>query len=216
MPFYIPDVPDKKSCIGNTLSSIQISLTALDTNLKTISSQVSFVSSSLVTTSATLTSHVNFLSSSMISTSANIMTHVNYVSSQLNSASATLALEIDAVQTHVNYVSANVIADYVRQGTINQGSDGSINWDALTQGHNAKVILLRNGNLNNPTGMSAGDTANLVLQIGGTAGVSVTAFGNNYLFGNGISALTTTASAYNLMSLYYDGSKFLSNIVSFS
>jgi hypothetical protein len=55
----------------------------------------------------------------------------------------------------------------------------------------------------------------LIVAIGGTAGVYLSSFGSSWKFYQNLSALDVTAYAKNIISYYYDGSKLLSNIISY-
>jgi hypothetical protein len=162
-------------------------------SLSTINMDLSSLDNKLYELSAFAVNSVNFLSSSIGSVSSNLQTQINFISSELNS----------------------VISDYTQQGIIYQNSNGSITWDVDTHGHNAKVTLTANGDLNNILNCSASDTGNLVIQLSSTAGLSITGWGSNFLFANGVSSMSTGASAYNLLSFYYDGNKFLSSLATF-
>lgn len=193
MPYYIPNLVSKTTCIGNTLSTFNTSFSNLDTRLFQLSAysvnSVNFLSSTMISVSSVLNSRVNFLSSTMIS-----------VSGELNN--------------RINYVSANVVNDYIRQGVLTNNS-GQINWNFNTVGTNAKIDLFSNARLNNPTGLSAGQTGNLIIEIG-TVNRTISSFGNLWTFASLASTLTTTVSAKNVISYYYDGEHLLSSLISFS
>ena len=165
----------------------------LGNSLSTFNIDLSSLDNKLYELSAFTVNSVNVLSSSIGSVSSNLQTQINFVSAELN----------------------NVIQEYTQQGIIYQNSNGSITWNVGTHGHNAKVTLTANGNLNNILNCSAGDTGNLAIQLSSTAGLSITGWGSNFLFSNSVSSMSTGASAYNLLSFYYDGNKFLSSLATF-
>lgn len=199
--YYIPRIISSTECIGNSLSTMNINFSALDTKLQELS--VYTVNS------------VNFLSSTMISVSGNLQTQINFLSSTMQTVSGNLSTNIDFLSSTIQTVSANVVDDYNRQGILYQQSDGQITWDVSLVGHNAKVILSANGTLNNILNVSAGETGNLVVQISGVAAPALTGWGSNFLFSGGLSSMSTGASAYNLLSFYYDGEKYLTTLKNF-
>jgi hypothetical protein len=221
MPYYIPNIVSKNTCIGNTLSTFNISFTSLDTKLYelytyTVNS-VNFLSSTMISVSSVLNSRVNFLSSSMISVSGELNNRINFLSSSMISVSGNLTTLINTASsdlgTQINYVSANVVNDYITQGVLTNVA-GQINWNFSTVGNNAKLDLFSNARLNNPTGLLAGQTGNLIVEIG-TAARSITSFGNLWTFVSLASTLTTTLSAKNVISYYYDGEQLLSSLIKF-
>ena len=192
MPYYIPDLVSKTTCIGNTLSTFNTSFSNLDTRLYQLSTysvnSVNFLSSTMISVSSVLNSRINFLSSTMISVSSDL-------------------------KTQINYVSANVVNDYITQGVLTN-NNGQIDWNFSTVGNNAKIDLFSSARLNNPTGLLSGQTGNLVVEIG-TANRSITSFGNLWTFVGGLSTLTTTLNAKNVISYYYDGENLLSSLMRF-
>ena len=221
MPYYIPDYVSKTTCIGNTLSTFNTSFSNLDTRLFQLSTytvnSVNFLSSTMISVSSVLDSRINFLSSSMISVSSELNNRINFLSSSMISVSGNLTTLIDTassnLRTQINYISANAVNNYITQGVLTNVA-GQINWNFTTVGTNAKLDLFSNARLNNPTGLSAGQTGNLIVDIG-TSARSITSFGNLWTFGSVSSAFTTTLSAKNLISYYYDGEQLLSNLVKF-
>ena len=117
------------------------------------------------------------------------------------------------LRTQINYISANAVNNYITQGVLTNVA-GQINWNFATVGTNAKLDLFSDARLNNPTGLLAGQRGNLMVEIG-TVSRSITSFGNLWTFGSVSSAFTTTLSAKNLISYYYDGEQLLSNLVKF-
>jgi len=239
MPYYIPDYVSKTTCIGNTLSTFNTSFSNLDTRLFQLStytvnsinflsstmisvssvldSRINFLSSTMISVSSVLNNRINFLSSSMISVSSELNNRINFLSSSMISVSGNLTTLIDTassnLRTQINYISANAVNNYITQGVLTNVA-GQINWNFATVGTNAKLDLFSNARLNNPTGLLAGQTGNLIVDIG-TSARSITSFGNLWTFGSVSSAFTTTLSAKNLISYYYDGEQLLSNLVKF-
>jgi hypothetical protein len=215
MPYYIPDLVSKTTCIGNTLSTFNTSFSNLDTRLFQLSTytvnSVNFLSSTMISVSSVLNSRINFLSSAMISVSSDLRTQINTTSSDLRTQINTTSSDL---KTQINYISANVVEDYITQGVLNPVGD-QVNWNFSTVGNNAKINLSSDVRLNNPTGLLTGQTGNLIVQID-TINSSITSFGNLWLFGGGFSSLEVTLSAKNIISYYYDGEYLLSNLISFT
>jgi hypothetical protein len=67
--------------------------------------------------------------------------------------------------------------------------------------------------LNNPTGLIAGQTGNLIVHIG-IENNSITAYGDKWTFAGSTSTLDITLSAKNIISYYYDGEQLLSFVLS--
>jgi len=213
----------------NFLSSTMISVSSvLDSRINFLSStmisvsselnnRINFLSSSMISVSSELNNRINFLSSSMISVSSDLNNKINFLSSSIISVSGNLTTLIDTtssnLRTQINYISANAVNNYITQGVLTNVA-GQINWNFATVGTNAKLDLFSNARLNNPTGLLAGQTGNLIVDIG-TSARSITSFGNLWTFGSVSSAFTTTLSAKNLISYYYDGEQLLSNLVKF-
>ena len=221
MPYYIPDLVSKTTCIGNTLSTFNVSFSTLDTKLYELSTytvnSVNFLSSTMISVSSVLNSRIDFLSSAMISVSSDLRTQILNTSSetltQLNYVSSFLGTEDSFLSSSIDYVSANVVNDYISQGVLTNNS-GIIDWDFSTIGNNAKLELFSDAVLNNPTGVLAGQTGNMVIEIG-TVNSTITAFGNLWTFVGQASTLEVSLSAKNIISYYYDGEQLLSNLISF-
>ena len=157
MPFYIPALVSKFECIGNTLSTFNISFSNLDTNLYNLSNytvnSVNFLSSTMVSVSSTLKSNINFLSSTMVSVSSTLRNDINFLSSTMVSVSSTLRNDINFLSSSIAFVSATVISDYVKQGTLQCPPEGqTVSWNVLTNGRNTSMNLTANVRMNNPTG----------------------------------------------------------------
>jgi len=217
MPYYIPATVSKNTCIGNTLSTFNISFTSLDKRLYELSTYIDFLSSTVISVSSVLDSRINFLSSTMISISGELNNRINFLSSSMISVSGDLRTQINTtssdLKTQINYISANAVNNYINQGVLTN-IDSQINWNFSTVGTNAKIDLFSNARLNNPTGLLAGQTGNLIVEIG-TAGRTLTSFGNLWTFVSLASTLTTTLSAKNVISYYYDGEQLLSSLIRF-
>jgi len=222
MYYYIPDSPDKTTCIGNTLSTFNISFSSLDSNLYELSTysvnSVNYLSSTMVSVSSTLDSRINYLSSTMVSVSSQIQTNIlntsSFLFSELGAVSSFIEAETDYLSSQVQFVSSNVINNYIRQGIVYNIS-GVVDWDFSANGNNATLILSSNVTLNNPTNLSAGQTGNLVVKIS-TDGASITSYGNLWTFSNYTSAMVSTLSSKNVISYYYDGEQILGNILTFN
>jgi hypothetical protein len=219
MPYYIPDLVSKTTCIGNTLSTFNISFSNLDTRLYQLSTytvnSVNFLSSTMISVSSVLNNRINFLSSAIISVSSDLRTQIFNTSSetltQLNYVSSFLRTEDVFLSSSINYVSANVVDDYISQGVLTNNS-GIINWDFSTVGNNAKIWLSSDAHLNNPTGLIAGQTGNLIVKID-VLNATLTSFGNLWTFTGAFSSLNNALSAKNILSYYYDGEEIISNLI---
>lgn len=188
MPYYYTQTPTvKTTCIGNALSSFNYNFSSLDNNMYELSNYT--------------TNSVNYLSSSIISVSANLT----------NQISGTSALLFN----HINYLSANTVNNYIAQGVLyTPTGGGTVNWNFTTVGTNAKMYLTGNVILANPTGLFAGQSGNLVVELSTTNGYKISAFGDKWKFANSLSSMNTAASAVNLIRYYYDGKSLLSTMLS--
>lgn len=221
MPYYIPDLVSKTTCIGNTLSTFNISFSTLDTKLYELSTytvnSVNFLSSTMISVSSILNSRVNFLSSTMIAISSDLRTQIFNTSSsiinQLNYASGFSNTQEQFLSSSVDYVSANVINNYISQGFLSN-NNGQIDWNFTTVGNNAFIELSSSASLNNPTGVLAGQSGNLLLKIM-TDGSTLTSFGDKWTFVEGNSSIYALSGFKNLISYYYDGESLLSNVIYF-
>jgi hypothetical protein len=221
MPYYIPDLVSKTTCIGNTLSTFNVSFSTLDTKLYELSTytvnSVNYLSSTMISVSSVLNSRINFLSSAMISVSSDLRTQIFTTSSslvnQINLASSFSTTQEQFLSSSVDFVSANVVNDYITQGVLTN-NNGQIDWNFSTVGNNASIELSSSASLNNPTGLLAGQSGNLLLKIM-TDGSTLTGFGDKWTFVEGNSALFALSGIKNLLSYYYDGEDLLSNIIYF-
>lgn len=225
MPYYIPDLVSKTTCIGNTLSTFNTSFSNLDTRLYQLSTytvnSVNFLSSTMISVSSVLNSRINFLSSAMISVSSDLRTQIfNTSSSIINQLNATSSFTINYLNTQdaflsssVDYVSANVVNDYITQGVLTPVG-GQVDWNFTTVGNNAKLNLNSDVRLNNPTGLLNGQTGNLIVEID-TINSTITSFGTLWTFAGLASTLNVNVGAKNVISYYYDGEQLLSSLISF-
>ena len=189
MPYnYIPELVSKYECIGNSLSTFNISLTALDDNLGELSTYT--------------VESVNFLSATMISVSSELYTIIETTSSNLYTLMDTTSSNL---LTEIYDVSSNVINDYITPGVLTQAVNGTIDWDVNLIGVNARLNVDRNGTLNNPTNLQDGQSGNLTVSA---TVYSLTGFGDKWIFSNGTSAIGATdiyGEGLNLIRYVYMG-----------
>lgn len=209
MPTYFPNIIDGNSCIGNTLSTLNIALTSLDTNLHNLSTyavnSINYLSASISSLSALVKTEINFLSATIQSVSATLQTEVNYLSTNVQNVSGNL-------QTQINYLSSHYISNYYTQGTIYQLSNGQINWNMGTVGINATVTITANGILNNPTNLLfAGQEGNLMIVQSPTTGLPISGYGNLWNFNNYTSSVNLSVNGRTRIHYYYDGNHLLAN-----
>ena len=216
MLYYVPATVDKSTCIGNSLSTINIGFSSLDNNLQGLSawtvSSINFLSATMISVSSTLQNEIQFLSSTMISVSSTLQTEINYLSSNIVSVSANLQGQINTINTEINYLSANIVNSPY---TIYHEPSGGITWDIARTGRNANLTLSSNCYMRNPLNMVAGQQGNISIISSGTSAYSITAFGNNWLFANNASAMKAVPNARNLIKYYYDGAAVLSQMIQF-
>ena len=215
MLYYVPSTVDKSTCIGNSLSTINIGFSSLDNSLQGLSawtvSSVNFLSATMISVSATLQSEINFLSSTMISVSSTLQSEVNYLSATVVSVSANLQGQVDTINSEINYLSANIVNNPY---TIYHEPSGGITWDIGATGRNANLTLSSNCYMRNPLNMVAGQQGNISIHSSGTSGYSITAFAANWIF-SGSRSMNVSPSARNLIRYYYDGSVILSQMLQF-
>ncbi len=214
MPYYIPDLVSKTTCIGNTLSTFNTSFSNLDTRLFQLSTytvnSVNFLSSTMISVSSVLNSRINFLSSAMISVSSNLL-------NQISSTSSFIMTELGSLNNDIQFVSSNLIPFYVSQGSVPCPSAGGIvTWNTVDTGNNVIIPLTANVRMGNLNGLSAGQTGNIVVAISATGGVSITSYDTSWVFTNNLSSMTTTLSSRNMISYYFDGTYMLSNLTKFT
>lgn len=66
--------------------------------------------------------------------------------------------------------------------------------------------------LNLPTGMSAGSNLTLIITQDGTGSRALTP-NASYLFANGINTLSSVAGSIDIITIYYDGSRYLASLI---
>lgn len=224
--YYIPDSVPKTTCIGNTLSTFNISFSTLDTKLYTLSTysvnSVNYLSSTMVSVSSTLNSRVNFLSSTMVSVSSDLRTQLLATSSDLFTriqvASSDLGTQIFTTSSEllntVQSMSADLIFLSTTQGNLvcpNEGEE--FVWNTVVDGVNGYLELSANIRIGNPIGLYAGQTGSLIVQGSDVGGHDITSYGSLWAFPNGLSSINTEASAKNLFRYYFDGSEILTNVL---
>jgi len=215
MLYYVPATVSKTTCIGNSLSTINIGFTALDNNLQALSawtvSSINFLSATMISVSSTLQNEIEFLSSTMISVSSNLQGQVNYLSSTMISVSSNLQGQVNYLSAGVNYLSANIVNT---PGTLTHAPSGGISWNALTVGRNANLVLSSNCYMRNPTNFVAGQQGNISIVSSGTSGYSVTAFDSLWRF-SGSTSMNVSPNGRNLIKYYYDGTMILSQMLQY-
>lgn len=215
MPYYIPDLTPKTTCVGNTLSTFNISFSSLDTNLYNLSTysvnSINYLSATMVSVSSTLTTRINYLSTTMVSVSSELQSDINYLSASMIGTSGNIMNEMAFVSTSVDYVSSMVVKDFILQGNLYINSAAEIDWNFDTVGNNAIIYLSSFAKLNTPTEMYAGQSGNLIIKVM-SAGAELSAFGAGWTFVDYNSAFYTTLNAKNIISYYYDGEQLLTNI----
>lgn len=215
MLYYVPATVSKTTCIGNSLSTINIGFTALDNNLQQLSawtvSSINFLSATMISVSSTLQNEINFLSSTMISVSSTLQSEVNYLSSTMVSVSSNLQGQVNYLSASVNYLSANIVNT---PGTLTHEPSGGISWNFNTIGRNANLVLSSNCYMRNPTNFVAGQQGNISIVSSGTSGYSITAFGNAWRF-SGSTSMNVTSGGRNLIKYYYDGTMILSEMLQY-
>jgi hypothetical protein len=210
MLYYIPDLVVKTTCIGNALSTMNISFSSLDTNLYNLSTytvnSVNYLSATMISVSATLNSRINFLSATMISVSSTLTNNINFVSAY----STNVNNKVDVVSSSLNdindYVTNYIFSSYDDPLALTTTADGAtitINFSTITNGterHNANIVLGHNIILGNFNGATPGQSGSIVVFVA-SAGKSISGYGNQWVF-NGTSAISTTLSARNLIRYY--------------
>jgi len=215
MLYYVPVTVSKTTCIGNSLSTINIGFTALDNNLQALSawtvSSINFLSATMISVSSTLQNRIEFLSSTMIAVSSNLQAQVNYLSSTMISVSSNLQGQVNFLSSGLNYLSANIVNT---PGTLTHAPSGAISWDVDSVGRNANLILSSNCFMRNPTNIVAGQQGNISIMSSGTSGYSITSFGSDWRF-SGSTSMNVAASGRNLIRYYYDGTMILSQMLQY-
>ena len=208
MLYYVPKTVSKSTCIGNSLSTINIGFSSLDTNLEKLSayavSSINFLSATMISVSSNLQNQINYLSSTMISVSSNLQNQVNYLSASI----VNLKNEVDYLSSSINYLSAHTVTDWFTQHTITHEPSGKILWDVATTGPNVNLILSSNCWFKNPTNLLSGQEGNITVTSSGVSGYSISAYENKFAF-NGSTSTNENPNGKNLIHYYYDGSQLL-------
>ena len=105
---YVPRSISSAECVGNTLSTINISFSALDTATHLLSTHVDFLSSTMISVSSTLQSRIMFLSTKMIEVSSVLQTEINFLSATMQTVSGNLQSEINFLSATMQTVSGNL------------------------------------------------------------------------------------------------------------
>jgi len=220
MLYYVPSTVSKTTCIGNSLSTINIGFSSLDTGLKTLSTyavdSINFLSSTMISVSSTLANRIDFLSSTMISVSSTLANRIDFLSSSMISVSSTLANRVDFLSASINYLSANLVDNYYNPDVVYHAPSGAVIWDASLTRNNVNLVLSSNCYFPNPTNMLSGQQGNISIMSSGTSGYSITAFDDKWKFANSDTAMTVNLpNPRNLIRYYYDGSVILSEMLRF-
>lgn len=184
---------NQKSCIGNTLSTLNMNTTALDLAVSALS--------------AATINRINFLSSGVSFLSSGV--------SFLSSGVSFLSSYAETNRTQINYVSANVVLDSERQNNIYQDSNGNVTWNISAHGRNVFLTLTSNGLLRTLEGAVAGQEGNLIINSFSTSGVSLTGYGLRWIFKDGVSAMNATPNAAHKIHVYYTGLSALGELAKF-
>ena len=209
MPYYIPNLTLKTTCIGNTLSTFNTSFSNLDTNLYNLSTytvnSVNFLSSTMISVSSTLNSRINFLSASVVSVSSTLASRIVSLSSYTFTNIPVITANILSIN---EYLAQNVASEFFAPISYSSTSDGqslALNFSPFTHSvekQNAQIRLKHNINIADFSYTVNGLNGNISIFID-TAGKTVTGFGPTWRF-SGTSALNTTLSARNLIKYYVD------------
>jgi hypothetical protein len=223
MLYYVPSTVQKTTCIGNSLSTINIGFSSLDTSLEELSSyaveSINFLSATMISVSSQLQSDIDFLSATMISVSSNLYNQINVASSflltEIVNTSSFLLTEINYVSatfgTEIDYISALAqIPD-----TIYHAPSGRTEWNAGITRRNVNLTLSSNTHFGTPTNLSSGAEGNIVITSSATSGFSITGYDNIWRFARGDTTMTVAPCAINLIRYYYTGSMLLSEMVRF-
>jgi hypothetical protein len=217
MLYYIPNVVNKKTCIGNALSTINLSFTALDTNLYNLSTytvnSVNFLSSTIISVSSTLNNRIQFLSASVdfLSAgidflSAGIQNVSSYVFNTLDPKVTAISAEYSTFSEYISYYLFLGYFDPVQYNTTANGQNLILNLNPFTnviERQNAQISLNHNISLGDMVYAPNGLNGTISVFIG-TAGRTITGYGPTWAFKGGTSALNTTLSARNLIKYYVD------------
>jgi hypothetical protein len=192
---YVPTFSSKTTCIGNTLSTFNISFSNLDTNLYNLSTYT--------------VNSVNYLSSTLVSVSSNLGTRVDTVSSfvfsNLNPRVTSISAQVINIIEYYNTVIAQTYYAPISYTTVSDNQSLSLNFGVVTnlsEKQNAQIRLRHNVNIADFPFAANGLNGNISIFID-TAGKTITGFGPTWRF-SGTSALNTSLSARNLIKYYVD------------
>jgi hypothetical protein len=213
MLFYIHNIVDKTTCIGNSLSTFNGSFTALDSNLYSLSTytvnSVNFLSSTMISVSSTLNNRIGFLSATMISVSSTLANNISslssYVFTNLNPRVETLSTNVNSIINNLTYSAFAGYYTPVSYSTVGDGQNLTLNLNPSSNNlekQNAQIRLRHNVGINDFTYAPNGLNGTISVFID-TAGKSITGYGPTWIF-TGTSALKTTLSARNLIHYYVD------------
>ena len=224
MPYYIPNLVSKTSCLGNSLSTFNTSFTALDTNLYNLSTYtytgVNYLSTKLVSVSSTLTNSINYLSSKMVSVSGELDTAVYNTSSYLMEEVTTLSgytTAFDLSLLNTLYTISSDSSTYIERidwYTTDVG-DQNIILDMSEHMNFGIILYVNDAVITNPVSAFAGQSGNIKLA---TYNRTVSSFGSMWTFSNNYSAVTRGTNLVpvtNIISYYYDGYRFLASMANF-
>jgi hypothetical protein len=228
--YYFADLIDKTSCVGNSLSTINHDLSSLDLALYGVDTDLTTLSAYFRALSASTTAKTDYLSSQIISVSSNLSNRIISVSSNLSTLSA-YYLALDASTTaKTNYLSSQIISvssnllntiktisastpSFYQQTIYPTGN--SINYDFTLHGSNVKTEISSNLFFNNISNLDQGEYGKILLKVYPTSGVSITGWGNQWTFSNTSSTFKFSASAYNMIDYYYSDSRIFAQVARF-
>ena len=122
----------------------------------------------------------------------------------------------NAVSTTGNITTGNLavtanITSYVER-TTSQGSTSTSFTPIYSNGIVQTITANNNFTLQAPSGMTAGQSITLIITQDGTGSRLMTPNGV-YRFAYGVKTLSTTASSIDVLSIFYDGTNYLCNLV---
>lgn len=223
MLYYVPSTVEKTTCIGNSLSTINIGFSSLDTSLEELSSyaveSINFLSATMISVSSQLQSDIDFLSATMISVSSDLYTQMNVASSflqtEIDYVSATFGTEIDYLSASFDFLSAFVVHVDETPDTIYHAPSGRTEWDAGSTRRNVNLTLSSNTHFGTPSNLSLGAEGNIVITSSATSGFSITGYDSIWQFERNNTTMTVAPCATNLIRYYYTGTMLLSEMLRF-
>ena len=108
--------------------------------------------------------------------------------------------------------AGSISGNYYIESVYSGGNTGTGITPAQTNGSVQKFTANANFTLNTPTGMTTGSSITLIFTQDGTGSRLMTP-NAAYKFAYGQKTLTTTANAIDVMSVFYDGTNYLCNLV---